>query len=157
MFVGIHNPKKFPRYPTKEDILKYLGRLYEQNLSGRVDRDKIAEALIDRERLVTTGVGYGLAFPNAKVDGLNGTHMGIYRLPQEMDWQAMDKRPVDLIIPIIASNDSMGAHLNVMAGISYILKNDTNRERLREAIDIESGHIDRRTIEAILDSTHLPT
>ena len=149
-FAETYNPSHFRSTPEKEDVLRYIGRLYAQHVSG-ADENLISEALIERERLVTTGVGKGIAFPNAKVKGIEGVCIGLYALPEDFDWQSMDKKPVYVAIPVIAPNDFIGAHLNIMARLSYILKSEINREQLKSAIDLSSGQINRKTVEAILD------
>src|SRR3989344_259974 len=147
-FVEAYDPKNFRGTPDKEDILRYLGRLYASYIN-RADGDRIAEALIEREKLVTTSVGKGIAFPNANVAEIEGIYIGVYALPENFDWQSMDKKPVWVAIPVIASKDYYGTRLNVTARLSYLLKNEKNREQLKEAINPSSGQVDRRTIESI--------
>jgi mannitol/fructose-specific phosphotransferase system IIA component (Ntr-type) len=45
----------------------------------------------------------------------------------------MDKKPVHLFFLIAAPEDAIGAHLNVMARLSYVMKSEKNRERLMRA------------------------
>lgn len=97
------------------------------------DRDEVLEAVLEREKLVTTGVGYGVAFPHAKTRALKGIVIVFGRSEVGVDFGAMDKKPVYLFFLIAAPEDAIGAHLNVMARLSYIMKSEQNRERLMRA------------------------
>jgi mannitol/fructose-specific phosphotransferase system IIA component (Ntr-type) len=92
--------------------------------------------VLEREKLVTTGVGYGVAFPHAKTRSVRGIVIAFGRSKQGIDFDAMDKKPVQLFFLIAAPEDAIGAHLNVMARLSYIMKSEGNREKL---LDIKSA------------------
>ncbi|KPL04078.1 MAG: hypothetical protein AMJ90_02165 [candidate division Zixibacteria bacterium SM23_73_2] len=94
------------------------------------DKDELLKAVLEREKLVTTGVGYGVAFPHAKSKSVRGIVIAFGRSDQGIDFDAMDKNPVYLFFLIAAPEDAIGAHLNVMARLSYIMKSEDNREKL---------------------------
>lgn len=117
---------------TKEDVITELVELASQSNLVR-DRDELLNAVLEREKLVTTGVGYGVAFPHAKTRALKGIVITFGRSEVGIDFEAMDKKPVHLFFLIAAPEDAIGAHLNVMARLSYIMKSEKNRERLMRA------------------------
>jgi len=84
----------------------------------------------DREELVTTGVGYGVAFPHAKTKATKGIVIAFGRSEKGIDFDAMDHKPVNLFFLIAAPEDAIGAHLNVMARLSYIMKSEENRQKM---------------------------
>jgi mannitol/fructose-specific phosphotransferase system IIA component (Ntr-type) len=88
---------------------------------------------MEREKLVTTGVGYGVAFPHAKTRSVRGIVIAFGRSKEGIDFEAMDKRPVQLFFLIAAPEEAIGAHLNVMAKLSHLMKSQENRDRLLEA------------------------
>ena len=88
----------------------------------------------EREDLVTTGVGYGVAFPHAKTRAVNGIIIAFGRSNDGVDGDAMDHKPVHLIFLIAAPEDAIGAHLNVMARLSFLMKSEDNRKKLMEAV-----------------------
>ncbi len=94
------------------------------------DREELYKAVVEREKLVTTGVGYGVAFPHAKTKSVKGIVIAFGRSNAGVDFEAMDKKPVHLFFLIAAPEDAIGAHLNVMARLSYIMKPDKMREKL---------------------------
>lgn len=97
------------------------------------DAEQLLKDVIDRENLVTTGVGYGVAFPHAKTRAVKGIVIAFGRSAQGIDFDAMDHKPVHLFFLIAAPEDAIGAHLNVMARLSYLMKSEKNRKKLMDA------------------------
>ena len=94
------------------------------------NRDELLQDIIHRENMVTTGIGYGVAFPHAKTKATKGIVIAFGRSEAGMDFEAMDKKPVHVFFLIAAPEDAIGAHLNVMARLSYIMKSAENRDSL---------------------------
>lgn len=94
------------------------------------DRDLLLRDILHREEMVTTGIGYGVAFPHAKTKATKGIVIAFGRSQSGIDFDAMDKKPVYVFFLIAAPEDAIGAHLNVMARLSYIMKSEENRQRL---------------------------
>ncbi len=117
---------------TKNEVIKELVDLASGSPMIR-DRDEVLKAVLEREKLVTTGVGYGVAFPHAKTRALKGIVIAFGRSEKGIDFQAMDKKPVRLFFLIAAPEDAIGAHLNVMARLSFLMKSADNREKLLAA------------------------
>lgn len=97
------------------------------------NRDELLHDVLERENLVTTGVGYGVAFPHAKTRAAKGIVIAFGRSKQGIDFEAMDHRPVHLFFLIAAPEDAVGAHLNVMARLSFLMKSEDNRQKLMQA------------------------
>lgn len=126
----------------EEDLISFdlKGKSKDQIINEMVDltsrsklvkeRQELYKAVVEREKLVTTGVGYGVAFPHAKTKAVKGIVVAFGRSNPGIDFEAMDRKPVHLFFLIAAPEDAIGAHLNVMARLSYIMKNEKVRERL---------------------------
>ena len=97
------------------------------------DAAQLLTDIKERENLVTTGVGYGVAFPHAKTRSVKGIVIAFGRSSEGVDFDAMDHQPVKLFFLIAAPEDAIGAHLNVMARLSYLMKPEENRKKLLEA------------------------
>src|SRR4030067_504376 len=117
---------------TKEQIISELVDLTSRSKLVK-DRQELHKAVVEREKLVTTGVGYGVAFPHAKTKAVKGIVVAFGRSKAGVDFEAMDKKPVYLFYLIAAPEDAIGAHLNVMARLSYIMKNEKVREKLMKS------------------------
>jgi len=94
------------------------------------DGSELLKDILEREKLVTTGVGYGVAFPHAKSKAVKGIVIAFGRSKKGVDFDSMDKKPVHLFFLIAAPEDAIGAHLNVMARLSYLMKSEKNRDKL---------------------------
>ena len=117
---------------NKDEVIEELVDLVS-NSNIVQDRDQLLSDIIEREKLVTTGVGYGVAFPHAKTRAVKGIVIAFGRHVGGIDFDAMDHKPVNLFFLIAAPEDAIGAHLNVMARLSYLMKSEENRKKLLEA------------------------
>ena len=116
---------------TKEEVIRELVAVAARSKLVK-DQKELLTAVLEREKLVTTGVGYGVAFPHAKTKATRGVVIAFGRSKPGVDFEAMDKKPVHLLFLIAAPEDAIGAHLNVMAQLSYIMKDEKNRKRFME-------------------------
>jgi fructose-specific phosphotransferase system IIA component len=117
---------------SKEEIITELVEL-ASNSEMVKNKEELLKAVVEREKLVTTGVGYGIAFPHAKTRAVKGIVIAFGRKNEGVEFEAMDRKPVDLFFLIAAPEDAIGAHLNVMAKLSYLMKSEKNRQRLMKA------------------------
>lgn len=117
---------------TKEEVIEELVDLVATSAMVK-DRDELLADIKERENLVTTGVGYGVSFPHAKTKAVKGIVIAFGRSSTGIDFDAMDHKPVLVFFLIAAPEDAIGAHLNVMARLSYLMKSEENREKLMKA------------------------
>lgn len=112
-----------------------IGELVELAATSTMikDGEQLLADVREREELVTTGVGYGVAFPHAKTRSAKGIVIAFGRSAKGVDFDAMDHKPVNLFFLIAAPEDAIGAHLNVMARLSYLMKSESNRKALLDA------------------------
>lgn len=115
----------------KESVIKELVELAGKSPLVK-DADQLLKDVQDRESLVTTGVGYGVAFPHAKTRATKGIVIVFGRSAEGIDFDAIDGKPVTLFFMIAAPEDAIGAHLNVMARLSYMMKVEENRNKLMQ-------------------------
>ena len=98
----------------------------------------IFDAVLQRERLGSTGVGQGVAIPHARLPGINEV-VGIFaRLRTPVDFESIDGRPADLIFMLLAPEDAGAEHLKALARVSRMLRREDVRQRLRAAPDNEA-------------------
>jgi nitrogen PTS system EIIA component len=100
-----------------------------------IDAERLLEALMERERLGTTGVGDGIAIPHAKVAGLDRV-VGLFaRLDRPVDFDALDDRPVDLVFLLLAPEGTGAEHLKALARVARCLRDAGLCSRLRQHED----------------------
>jgi nitrogen PTS system EIIA component len=98
------------------------------------------DALQERESLVSTGVGHGVALPHARLHGLDRV-VGIFmRLEKPMDFDAVDRMPVDLVFALFAPQGHGVEHLKALAMVSRTLRDETMRAKLRSNCDPAALH-----------------
>lgn len=102
------------------------------------DRQVVVKDVIDREKVMSTGIGHGVAIPHAYTDGVDRLVAGFYRTSDEVDFEALDESKVDLFFIILGPKESRRDHIKVLAKISRLLNHDDFREDLRRASDAES-------------------
>jgi PTS system nitrogen regulatory IIA component len=119
---------------NKAEVIEELaGVVAEAN--PEIDRDRLIQALEDRERLNSTALGEGVAIPHGKLPGLKRVVAAFGRSLPGVDFQSLDGKPTHLFFLLVAPEDSAGAHLKALARISRLLKDETFRARLMQAPD----------------------
>lgn len=115
----------------KEGVISSLADLLSRSPSLR-DRDAFLRDVLAREKLVTTGVGHGVAFPHAKSEAVQGVTFAFGRTVEEIDFGALDGQSVRLIFLIGAPKqlEPSRVYLNLMARLSFLMKSDENRNIL---------------------------
>ena len=94
---------------------------------------EIEDAVMERERLGSTGVGEGVAIPHARLEGVDAPVGGYLTLVHDVDFEAIDDRPCDLIFMLLAPKSSGADHLRALAQVSRTFRQSAVRDALREA------------------------
>jgi PTS system nitrogen regulatory IIA component len=102
------------------------------------DRDQVVTDVLEREKVMSTGIGDGVAIPHAYTDGVERLVAGFYRTEGEVDFEALDENRVDLFFIILGPKESRRDHIKVLAKISRLLNHGDFREDLRNAADAEA-------------------
>ncbi|USN98711.1 MAG: PTS sugar transporter subunit IIA [Phycisphaeraceae bacterium] len=102
--------------------------------AGKVeDGDSLKNAVWTREQTRTTGIGHGLAIPHGKCPGLSGLAMAIGKPVEPLDFQAIDDRPVRLIVLLVSPPDRTSDHIQALARVSRLMTSESFRESVYEA------------------------
>jgi nitrogen PTS system EIIA component len=119
------------RAPTKRQVLQELARR-AATMNGVADR-RIYDALAERERLGTTGIGTGVAIPHCRLAELTKLYGLFARLERPVPFDAIDDQPVDLVFVLLAPLDAGAEHLKALARVSRLLRDKSTCEKLRGA------------------------
>jgi len=102
--------------------------------SGDLDNyDTALKEVQERERSMSTGLGYGVATPHARTNVVDTVKVAVGVIKEGIEFQAIDGKPVKLIFMILSPKDASGPHLQVLAAISRLLRDAETRERLENA------------------------
>ena len=100
----------------------------------------VAAALLEREGLGPTGVGQGVALPHARLPGLDKVCGLFIMIERPLDFEAVDKQPVDLIFALLAPEDAGVEHLKALAVVSRSMRNANLCSKLRANSDAVTLH-----------------
>ena len=97
----------------------------------------IIEAVLEREKLGSTGIGQGVAIPHGKTDSVT-EQSGVLAISQKgIEFNSLDGEPVYLIFLLIGPTDIAGQHLKALARISRLFKDKFFRQALRDAKSVQ--------------------
>lgn len=98
-----------------------------------INAGELLKALLEREKLGSTGIGNGIAIPHGKLAGLSDIILVFARSTGGVPFEAIDGKPIHLIFLLVAPASSTGGHLKALARLSRLLKNDEFRQALLSA------------------------
>ena len=129
---------------SKKRLLHEIGDL----VSGvyGLDTGMVVESLLARENLGPTGVGNGVALPHARIEGLESIVGAFVLLDRPVDFDSVDRQPVDIAFALFAPLNAGVEHLKALALVSRTLREASIRAKLR-------SNPDPTTIYAILSET----
>lgn len=122
---------------TKEEALTELAGVVASAAEVQ-DREALLAAIFERERIMSTGIGLGIAIPHAKIPTVTDFVVGFGKVDQGLDFNSLDARPVHFIVMIAGPNDQQERYLQLLARITLKLKDAAVRRRLGEAADTEA-------------------
>lgn len=124
---------------SKEDVIKEMVQALVK--VGRIDEatsKKVVKALMDREELGSTGIGAGVAVPHAKHDSITNLVGAFGRSKKGISFDALDGEPVHVLFLLLSSKSESGAHLEALAYISRLVRDDKYVKFLRETKDVSA-------------------
>lgn len=121
---------------TKEDVINELVDLFKND--PRVeDIEKVRAAVLEREKVMSTGVGKGFAIPHGKTNSVKEIIGAFGRIPEGIDYESLDGNPVQLIFLLVGKDNLISTHIKLLSRISRLMNKDDFRHRLIEAKDSE--------------------
>ena len=118
-------------YDNGTAVLTHLSELLCMN--GSCDRDEVFRLLKEREQLLSTGIGDGVAIPHAPVPGIGSQRAALVLYPDGVDFDAIDKQPVKIFFGVIGPKSEASEHLKILAKLSRLLRSPETRRRLLES------------------------
>jgi nitrogen PTS system EIIA component len=119
------------RWQGRRQVLQEMSAVMAKALG--LDAREVFEAVLEREKLGSTGVGEGVAIPHARIDSLKRPAGGFARLIEPADFEAIDERKADLVFMLLAPTDSGADHLRALARAARVFRQEQVRAALRKA------------------------
>ena len=97
-----------------------------------INVDSIFEAVLEREKIMTTGVGNGIAIPHCKHADSPEFAVCLGIQPKGVDFQSIDKKDVNIIFLLVGPENNPGLHIKLLSRISRLMSNEELRQQLLE-------------------------
>ncbi len=97
------------------------------------DLEEIKNSVLEREKILSTGVGNGFAIPHAKTNAVDGFLLAVAKLAEPIDFNSHDGQPVKLIFLLVGKENMVSEHIKMLSRISRLINNDEFREKIYNA------------------------
>lgn len=125
--------KVFSSAASKKRLLHDVADIFQT--SHQVPSDLVLGALMEREALGPTGVGHGVALPHARLHEVESVIGAFVLLEKPVDFEAIDRQPVDVAFALLAPASAGVEHLKALALVSRTLRNQSVCAKLRRNPD----------------------
>ena len=116
----------------KTVIINELINLFE-NDSRVNDIEKVRSAVLEREKIMSTGVGKGFAIPHGKTNAINEIIAAFGKTVTPIEYQALDNKPVNLVFLLVGKDNLVSTHIKLLSRISRMMNKDEFRDKLTKA------------------------
>lgn len=111
-----------------ETLYQLVHHIYK---TGKLEDEGVFyQAIIDREKIVSTGIGMGVAIPHAKLPSYDHFFIAIGVMQKPVDWHSLDGAPVRLIFMIGGPDDKQTEYLQILSGLTQAIKDEERRKKL---------------------------
>ena len=108
--------------------------MYSMKRENLPNRDVFRKAIFDREELLSTGIGMGVAVPHAKLKEFNDFFIAVgVQQKKGIEWNAIDKAPVRLVFLIGGPDDRQSEYLKILSQLTVAIKDQNLRKELMNA------------------------
>ena len=114
---------------TRDETLRQLvHHIYE---AGKLpDEEIFFNAIYEREKIVSTGIGLGVAIPHAKLPSYDQFFIALGVLRKPVDWHALDGAPVRIVFMIGGPDDKQTEYLQILSSLTHTIKDDERRKKI---------------------------
>lgn len=127
--------------PTDKNEVLHQMALFMASLNGLPDPEGISRRIIERELDISTGIGYGIAIPHARIPGIDQLFLIAGRSIAGIEYNAIDEMPVHLLFMMVSPKNTSAEHTQVLSKLSRIMSYE----------DVRSKLLDVKTAEQFLD------
>ena len=110
---------------SKKRVFEQAGLIFENNCG--ISRSNVTDNLFARESMGTTGLGYGVAVPHGRIEGLKTPVAAFVRLSKPIPFEAPDGKPVNLLFFLLIPQNVTQQHLEILSEIAAMFSRGTCR------------------------------
>jgi nitrogen PTS system EIIA component len=123
---------------SKKRLFEQIGLLFEN--TRQIPRARVFDALFDREKLGSTGLGFGVAIPHGRIKTLKEPVCAFVRTAAGVAFEAPDGAPVSLVFAMLVPEHATEAHLELLSELAQMFSDASLREALTSTDDIQAAH-----------------
>lgn len=116
------------RANSKKRALEQLSELMARD--SELNSNSVFQALIERERIGSTGIGDAVAIPHGRLKGVTQATGAFAVLENPIDFDSIDQKPVNMIFVLVVPEDATEEHLQLLAQLAKIFSNADAKEKL---------------------------
>lgn len=114
---------------TRDEVL--LATVNRLDKEGKLrNKQEFYKAILEREKIVSTAIGMGVAIPHAKLSDYNDFFIAIAVLQHGVEWHALDGSPVRLVFLIGGPDDKQTEYLQILSGLTAAIKDEDRRKKM---------------------------
>ena len=123
---------------SKKRLFEQIGLLFEN--SRQIPRSRVFDSLFDREKLGSTGLGYGVAIPHGRIKTLKEPVCAFVRTAAPIPFESPDGAPVSLVFAMLVPEHATEAHLGLLSELAQMFSDEGLRQALATTQDIQAAH-----------------
>ncbi|MCL5029788.1 MAG: PTS sugar transporter subunit IIA [Bacteroidetes bacterium] len=117
---------------SKEEVINELINLFKDD-QRVIDLEKVRDAVLEREKIMSTGVGKGFAIPHGKTNAVNDILAAFGKSNLPIEYDSLDGHPVYLVFLLVGKDNLVSKHIKLLSRISRMMNKDEFREKLMKA------------------------
>lgn len=118
---------------SKKRVLEIASRVLLQATAHTTAPHAVFDGLTARERLGSTGLGFGVAIPHARLSGIDAALGAFVHITAGVDFDSPDRQPVDLVFALLVPEHSTDEHLQILSKLAELFNEEELRTKLRAA------------------------
>lgn len=126
----------FSEAKDRDSVLHSLVDLLDQE-NKLIDKEAFYKAILEREKVVSTGIGMGIAIPHAKLPGYNTFFIAMAIHRKGISWDAIDGLMVRIIFMIGGPDDRQTEYLQILSRLTLALKDEERRKKMLQLMKKE--------------------
>ncbi|MCL2218281.1 MAG: PTS sugar transporter subunit IIA [Chitinispirillia bacterium] len=116
----------------KLEVIDSLAR-FLCSVSGLPNADVVSSKIVERETEMSTGIGYGIAIPHARLPGIDRLYMAAARSAEGIEFDSLDGQAVNLVFMMVSPENTSAEHTQVLSTLSQVMSYEDVRSKLMEA------------------------
>jgi len=121
----------------KTEVISQMAR-YMASLHDLPNGEMIGQKILEREADMSTGIGFGIAIPHGRINGIDKLYMVAARSNQGIEFNSIDEQPVHLIFMMISPANTSNDHTSILSSLSRIMSYEDVRTKLLTADTAEN-------------------